>query len=426
MSKAGWSCAFAGALVVASLAMWGFTVDDALISIRYAHHLVTGAGYRFNADGPSTDGVTPLPWPFLIAPLAWGSPLGALARVKVAGVVMGAVSAALVGARDSTLLGRSTGLVLLATCLPLAAYCASGMETPLAALLCVLSCSNPWLSGLAAAVRPELLPWAVTLSCATAITSQSRPSRVMSAVLVAAGPFVACALIRRAAFGHFGPLALQAKPSDLEHGVVYAGAAVLASALPVLALGKPGVISGAFFVHVAAVAFAGGDSMPYARLMVPVLPTLVWLHMDRAKESPGWAVWARSAGALTLSLYVVVVAAPRGRHVMPDRAELIERARPLLRGAKRIATVDVGWVSVASDDAHVVDLAGLTDPEIAALPGGHTSKHVSGAMLVDRDVDALVLYDAHAVSDRLVHDPVTRAHYVLTAELPHYAVFKRY
>ena len=248
----------------------------------------------------------------------------------------------------------------------------------------------------------------------------------MAAVLVAMAPFVACAVIRRIAFGHFAPLAVQAKPSDLEHGLAYAGAALLASALPVLALTRPRVISIAFLVHVVAIALAGGDSMPYARLMVPVLPTLVILHMDLAKDSPAWTMWARTAGALALSAYVMVVAAPRGRHVMADRAELIDRARPLLAGAKRIATVDVGWVSVASDDAHIVDLAGLTDPEIAALPGGHTSKHVSGAMLLDRDVDTLVLYDTHAVSGRLVHDPVTQAHYTLSSELPHYGVFKRY
>ena len=248
----------------------------------------------------------------------------------------------------------------------------------------------------------------------------------MTAVLVAAAPFVACAVIRRITFGHFAPLALEAKPSDLHHGVVYAGAALLASALPVLALAKPHVITVAFLVHVVAVVVAGGDSMPYARLMVPVLPTLVILHMELAKRSPRWAVWTRSAGALALSAYMLVVAAPRGRHVMQGRADLIERARPLLSRAERIAAVDVGWVSVASDDAHIVDLAGLTDPEIAALRGGHTSKHVSGAMLLDRHVDTLVLYDGHAVSERLVDDPVTRAHYKLVAELPRYGVFERY
>jgi hypothetical protein len=129
--------------------------------------------------------------------------------------------------------------------------------------------------------------------------------------------------------------------------------------------------------------------------------------------------------AFALGVYVVVVAGPRGRHVMADRADLVARARPLLSQAKRVAAVDIGWVS-ASTDAHIVDLAGLTDPEIAALPGGHTSKRISGAMLLDRDVDMLVLYNAHVVTERLSRDPVVRSHYELAAELPGYVVLARH
>ncbi len=53
-----------------ALVLWGYTVDDALISVRYAHHLAPGQGWRFNAGGPATDGVTPLAWPLLLAPVA--------------------------------------------------------------------------------------------------------------------------------------------------------------------------------------------------------------------------------------------------------------------------------------------------------------------------------------------------------------------
>jgi hypothetical protein len=51
----------------------------------------------------------------------------------------------------------------------------------------------------------------------------------------------------------------------------------------------------------------------------------------------------------------------------------------------------VGWVSAATE-ADIVDLAGLTDPEIASLPGGHTSKRVDARFLLDRAPDALLLY----------------------------------
>ena len=66
-TRVRWALVFAAVATLSALAMWGFTVDDALISIRYARHLADGVGYRFNPAGPSTDGVTPLPWPFLIA-----------------------------------------------------------------------------------------------------------------------------------------------------------------------------------------------------------------------------------------------------------------------------------------------------------------------------------------------------------------------
>ena len=69
-----------------ALWMWGFTVDDALISVRYARHLADGAGWRFNAGGPSTDGVTPLPWPLVLAPLAHAHALVVLARAKALGL----------------------------------------------------------------------------------------------------------------------------------------------------------------------------------------------------------------------------------------------------------------------------------------------------------------------------------------------------
>ena len=81
----GFAWAAAGICAAAPLVfcMRGFIVDDALISVRYARHVAEGAGYRFNADGPSTDGVTPLAWPFLLAPLAKGSALDVLNRAKL-------------------------------------------------------------------------------------------------------------------------------------------------------------------------------------------------------------------------------------------------------------------------------------------------------------------------------------------------------
>ena len=93
--------------------------------------------------------------------------------------------------------------------------------------------------------------------------------------------------------------------------------------------------------------------------------------------SRGPVFWLRTSVAVGLAAWVFASAGPRGRHVIREREDLIRRATPVLAGAKTIAAVDVGWVSACADVA-IVDLAGLTDPDIAALPGGHTSKRVLG------------------------------------------------
>src|SRR6185503_5425884 len=90
----------AGIAAALPLALWlrGFMVDDALIEARYAANLAAGAGYRFNAGGPVTDGVTPLGWPLLLAPFAGGGVLAAFAAAKLLGLAAWLLGAALLGA----------------------------------------------------------------------------------------------------------------------------------------------------------------------------------------------------------------------------------------------------------------------------------------------------------------------------------------
>ena len=81
---------------------------------------------------------------------------------------------------------------------------------------------------------------------------------------------------------------------------------------------------------------------------------------------------------------------PSARGIGAQRRALIDGAGPLLVGAERVATLDVGWVG-ATTRATVVDLAGVTDPSVARLAGGHTSKRLPDSFLEARQVDALVL-----------------------------------
>ncbi len=418
---------------IPAIAMWGFTVDDALIPVRYARHLLAGEGYVFNAGGAATDGVTPLPWAPLLVPLAGGSALDVLMRAKCMGLAVWLAAAAAWGAAivsaPAPRAAKIVAFVALALCVPIGAHAVSGMETALALALATTaatSAARPMraavVAGLAASLRPEMAPWAVALAVLFASTSRARAL----AGLAAFAPFAACVLVRLVCFGRAAPLAVLAKPSDLDHGVTYAFVAALVTGGPLLAL-APRALKGASrearalavagFVHVLVVAAVGGDWMPYARLLVPIAPSLLLASVLLAPHARRWSLAVRSALALGFEIYIDVVAAPAGRHVGRDRAELVASARPLLQDAHIVAVLDVGWLSAATE-ATIVDLAGLTDPTIAVLPGGHTSKRVDPAFLLARNPDALVFYDPpRVVEDRLLASSLIRERYEVTSTL---------
>ncbi len=431
--------ALCGALaaLVPALAMWGFTVDDALIPLRYAHHIGVGAGYRFDAVGPATDGVTPLPWAPLCAPLARGPDLlEALARVKAIGIVAWTIAGAALGAsigrrgggRRGALLGTSA-LAILALAFQVGAWAASGMETGIATALATMAAASferprraALLAGLAASLRPELVVWALAVAGGTSLAhapkgsvdSRTRSRSVAQALALAGAPFAACAAVRLACFGRVAPLALLAKPSDLAHGLLYAPAAATVVLTPILAFAPFALarasalaktLAVAALAHAVVVVAVGGDWMPYARLMVPIAPSLALVFVEAGSAAPAWSNVGRAVVALALGLYGLRIA-PGGRHVYAARNELVVRARPVLAGADVVAALDVGWVGAATE-ARIVDLAGLTDPAIAALPGGHTSKRVDAAMLLDRNVDAVVVYgEPRFVEERLLRSPL--------------------
>ena len=262
----------------------------------------------------------------------------------------------------------------------------------------------------------------------------------MIGAIVAAAPFGVCAVVRMIAFGRPAPLAVLAKPSDLSHGAIYVGAATLVVLTPLLVVAPVVLLHGgwrdvgremrtarvlvaAFVAHAVAVLVAGGDWMPYARLMVPVAPSLViaFAAISEARShtrSSFVMSLARVATAVVLGVLLVVRAAPAGRGVQEDRADLIARARPVLHDAQKVAALDIGWVS-ASTDASIVDLAGLTDPAIALLPGGHTSKRVDTAMLLERGVDTVVIYsELRAVEARIVRSELFASRFESTTQLP--------
>lgn len=443
-----------GALAAAAsmLACYGFTVDDALITARVAHHLASGVGYRVNPGGEVVDAVTPLGFAQLLAPFARGGPHAALAAARWSGALAWLCAAAWLGqqiAGQGARRWRFTPLVLVAASVPLGAWATAGMETGLVTALGTLALGRhrlaPLAAGLAAAWRPELLPWAMLLGIGTALARERRPGPALAGLAMAVLPALGVAAVRLAAFGTAMPLAALAKPAGLDDGLRYAASGFLLTGLPLLVLAPRSLgalpphelaLGVAALAHFPALALAGGDWMPSFRLLVPVLPSFVWVGAAVAERAPAWASALRLALGLGLCLLLARDVGPASRRVYAQRLELERAGGRALRGAQRIASLDAGWVGVATG-AFVVDVAGVTDPSVAALPGGHTSKRLDDGFLRAREVDAVVaLWDArrqgwYRRNDSRLAELASEAGFVRGDELPlagssyRYVVFRR-
>lgn len=422
---------------VLALSLWacvyGFTVDDALISARYAHHLATGSGYVFNRGGEPSDGVTPLGYAHLLALFAGESTLAAFAAAKLLGLLAMTAAFGLITSLVWRLPGSNLRFAPLALWLlspQTAAWASSGMETGLVSLLVALGLwlkfgartsgvdrepiSPALVLGMAAAWRPELMPCVLLLAMPRALDrradeeeqaefprSDDAARQLLHAsgrALVAMLPFVSVSFVRAYFFATITPLSVVAKRPDLSRGFAYAGASlVLIGAVQLLSLWtvKRGSrlarwLSLAVFAHAVAVTLAGGDWMALSRLFVPALPAMVVVAALVAAEAPRLGVLVRSALALAAALFAWNAVGWNVGRVGADRMALIDAAAPVLSSSQTIAAVDVGWLGAAAPHATIVDLAGVTDPEVARLPGAHTTKKIPDGFLVARRVDTLV------------------------------------
>ena len=430
-----------GVLAALPLAVfsWRFMVDDALISARYAAHLWAGHGYRFNVHGPISDGVTPLGWAYLLAPLSGGDPWTAYRAAKWIGVVAWLGGAAYLGRAIAGLGGRPArwaALLLILASIPLGAWSVAGMETGLCLGVAAIAVSARALRqervalasiGAVAALRPECIPFAMALALGPVRdrdgAEETAPPRRWRALAFAVGPALVVATTRWLVFGRPAPLSLYAKPSDLRHGLIYAAAtALLTGAVAIVAWrGLPRWVRGlqlAIVVHWLALIVAGGDWMPLSRLAVVALPAVVLVTAAiGARPAPSRTMRVGEGLRLTLALagllYTLITVGPRAAAVEPKRRAVIAQLRPYLQDAEGIATLDVGWVGAATS-APIVDLAGVTDVAVAVLPGGHTTKPVPPALLDRRGVDTLVLL-LHG--DEPLAEPWTRSHFTRWVEL---------
>jgi hypothetical protein len=123
---------------------------------------------------------------------------------------------------------------------------------------------------------------------------------------------------------------------------------------------------------------------------VPVFPGVLLAGAALAEMSSGWMNVLRAVLLAAAAAQLHYALGSDTRSVRARRAELIAAGRSLLQGSQRGAGVDVGWLGAASEQT-IVDFSGVTDPEVAYLPGGHTSKRLPMDFLERRRVDTLVL-----------------------------------
>ena len=387
--------------------LWGYTVDDALITARVAAHIVEGLGQRFNRHGPLADAVTPLGYAQLLALFGQPDVLRTFMVAKWLGLGAWLSAAAVLGhlvARVGVRAARFTPLSIVALSAPLAAWAVSGMETGLVTLLTTVGLCGGLASaaslGVAAALRPELLPFACALVAGRVLVGRFRLRSALSLAACTLVPTLLVAALRLHYFGRSLPLSFYAKPSDFAHGLRYALGAFAFTGLPWLVLPTPREfmrlprearpLFAAVLAHGCALVLCGGDWMAFFRLAVPALPACALSaahlaeHARLAFAIPRWLL------ALAGTLLLAIGLGPSARSVGAERTRLISEARPVFAQDARIATLDVGWVGAASD-GDVIDLAGVTDPDVALFPGGHTSKRIPGPWLFARNPNAVVL-----------------------------------
>ncbi len=425
---------------------WGYTVDDALITAQVAANLSAGVGYRVNPSGELVDAVTPLGYAHLLALARPANALEALHIARTAGAAAWLMTMAWLGAWIARFGARGLGWLALLALVPCAgAWASSGMETPWVALLVALGAalalepgggsdsargasdgvalddavptlagglgglaphlglrprlvrclSGALALGVAAAWRPELLPAVLVLWLGAAGLLPAWRWRVL---LFAVGLLPSALVIAARLIWFEGPAPLSslAKPSDLTHGLRYAlGGWILSGYLAVVApwalrrLSYAGrALALALGAHVVSLSLVGGDWMALFRLYVPLLPLVGRVAAELAFRTHWGSQLVRGALVLTAAGLMQWHSGAAARHVAADRQRLIEAATPHLTG-RRVAALDVGWVLATG--AEVIDLAGVTDPRIAELPGGHTSKQLDPHLLARRRAEAVVL-----------------------------------
>ncbi|RLB62250.1 MAG: hypothetical protein DRI90_09485 [Deltaproteobacteria bacterium] len=272
-------------------------------------------------------------------------------------------------------------------------------------------------------------------------------------------PVAAHLLWRKSYYGSWLPNTLSAKTGDM-HQQLAGGSDYLMNFInhegPIVYLALFGLAAGFAWRsrHLLAVAtivafgafyvvLVGGDWMPIFRFLVPVQPFLFLLIGVALRAIVEQRVRMLNYGLLLL---VIISGIDRNREMNGDRKRVLKddkafwdraaggvvawfdqqaakRGRENIEGT--IALGDIGQIGYQTD-LPVLDLLGLVDPVIAALPGGYTTKIGQGFR--DRFFDAAPRYALIISSDHDCHHPSVIGSRVLYGDrrfLNHYGVTGR-
>lgn len=403
--------------------LWGFVVDDAWISLRYARNLAGGEGLVWN-PGERVEGYSNFAWVVLSAMAhSVGLPVAsAMAILGLACAVATVAATALVARRWHGDRAAIVAGAIVASSSGFALHAVAGLETALFALVALVSVAAlverralafAVATSLAFLVRPEAgligVAGVVVLVVAPAAGGRRDALRAAGVMALMLAPYLGWKL---AYFGSIVPNTLRAKPGDAITGAVYAGSWLLpAAGVLVAAIARVArrardrrdieVLSIAA-LFVAGVVVTGGDWMPGHRRLAVVLPLVA------LAAAPQIAEWLRRgeerAGVVAIGALVLVAGfvgwqafetaqlrvAARGRQRI-DAARARLAASWEREGVESVALLDVGLVGWLAPSVRIVDLAGLTDAEIARAPGGHGEKRPDERVLESRAPSIVVL-----------------------------------
>jgi arabinofuranosyltransferase len=420
-------------------------MDDAYISFRYSRNLAQGLGMVFN-PGERVEGYTNFLW-VLLGTLAesLGTPsavvmplVGVFAGVALVWLVARASAAAPAGAAAPPRFTRFSGVLAAAAVAvhpALLFYAGTGLETVLYALLVTAALvaaahgrTNLFVvtTALAFLTRPEagLLGLVGVAWLVLRVDSASRARAFAGLAIrfaVLLGPYLAWKVLY---FGSVLPLTLLAKTPVPAQAVKY----TLESAAPTVALaaiataalwsapkGAPErLYLGFWWATAASLCFVGPDWMPAGRLLAPAFPALamalepaaVRLASAAGASLPKHRV-ATAGRALLAAALVAYVAVSiyqnqdllvRFRGRAEGDVQIARMVHDLeQRGARSIATVNIGLIGYVAPNMRVLDLVGLTDAHIGRLPGAHLRKEPGEAYLRERAADVYVLTSSEPI-----------------------------